>query len=170
MSIKMSYDSVIECVRASSLNFSCQETPYSFYITLRKSFRKASHGHQLHSFPPQQAPQAEQHAQADILKHAYDSIKYDLEDALLENESKDEVIASLNMKLEAIDENALRDSEKIRALTKELEDKESIKIELLKEVNESKCVIACLEHFLDTCDEKAANNFEKREALSKDLV
>jgi hypothetical protein len=89
----------------------------------------------------------------------------------LENESEDEVIASLKMKLEAIDENALRDSEKIMALTKELEDKESIEneLELLKEVNESKCVIACLEHFLDTCDDKAAYDFEKIAALSKDF-
>ena len=169
MFIKISCDSVIECVRASSLNFSCQETPYSFYITLRKSFRKGSHGHQLPSFPPQQAPQAEHHAQAINLKHAYDSIKYDLEDALLENESKDEVITSLKMKLEKLDENALRDCEKIRALTKEVEDKTLIENELLKEVDESKCVIACLEHFLDTCDEKAADDFEKIEALGKDL-
>ena len=50
-----------------------------------------------------------------------------------------------------------------------LVNKESIENELLKEVNESKCVIACLEHFLDTCDDKAANDFEKIEALSKDL-
>ena len=80
--LKMSCDSVIDSVRASSLNFSCQETPFSFYITLRKSFRKASHVRQLPRFPAQQAPQAEQHAQANNLKHAYDSIKYDLEDAL----------------------------------------------------------------------------------------
>ena len=34
-------DFLIHKIRDSGLNFSCQETPYSFYITLRKSFIKS---------------------------------------------------------------------------------------------------------------------------------
>ena len=34
-------DFLVHKIRASGLNFSCQETPYSFYITLRKSFTKS---------------------------------------------------------------------------------------------------------------------------------
>ena len=167
--LKRSCDSVIDSVRTSSLNFSCQETPFSFYITLRKSFRKASHGQQLPRFPPQQAHQAEQLAQANYLRNAYNRIKYDLEDALMENESKNEVIASLETKLENSYEKAVRDSEKIEALSKELEGKEVVENKLVKETNESKSVIACLEHFLETCDEKAANDFKKIKSLTKDL-
>ena len=87
----------------------------------------------------------------------------------MENESKNEVISSLVMKLEKSYENAGRDSEKIEALTKELQGKELVENKLVKEVKESKSVIACLEHFLETCDEKAANDFKKIESLTKDL-
>ena len=38
-----SCDSVINSVRASSLNFSIQETPYSLFLTIRKSFLKSTH-------------------------------------------------------------------------------------------------------------------------------
>ena len=38
-------DFLVHKIRASGLNFSCQETPYSFYITLRKSFTKSRLSH-----------------------------------------------------------------------------------------------------------------------------
>ena len=41
-SVKTSCDFIINSVRDSSLNFSLQETPYSLYLTIRKTFSKAS--------------------------------------------------------------------------------------------------------------------------------
>ena len=37
MAMFPTYDRIINCVRSSNLNFACQETPYSLYITIRKS-------------------------------------------------------------------------------------------------------------------------------------
>ena len=41
-SVKTSCDFIINSVRDSSLNCSLQETPYSLYLTIRKTFSKAS--------------------------------------------------------------------------------------------------------------------------------
>ena len=115
--LKISCDSVINSVRASSLNFSCQEKPFPFNITIRKSSRKASHCQQIPRFPLQQAHQAEQLAQANEnanrLSVAYSRLKYDLEDANNENESNKEFIASLEFKLEKSDKQAVKDLPKI---------------------------------------------------------
>ena len=40
--ITISCENVLESVRCSNLNFSCKETPYSLYITIRKSLTKGS--------------------------------------------------------------------------------------------------------------------------------
>ena len=40
--ITISCEHVMESVRSSNLNFSCKETPYSLYITIRKSLTKVS--------------------------------------------------------------------------------------------------------------------------------
>ena len=37
MAIFSTYDRIMNCVRSSNLNFACQETPYSLYLTIRKS-------------------------------------------------------------------------------------------------------------------------------------
>ena len=41
-SIQKSCDLVLASVRSSSLNYSSQETPFSIYLTIRKSFSKAT--------------------------------------------------------------------------------------------------------------------------------
>ena len=42
ISVKNSCDFIINSVRNSALNFSSQETPYSLYLTIRKSFVKST--------------------------------------------------------------------------------------------------------------------------------
>ena len=37
MAMFSTYDRIMNCVRSSNLNFACQETPYSLYLTIRKS-------------------------------------------------------------------------------------------------------------------------------------
>ena len=41
ISVQNSCDFIINSVRNSSLNFSSQETPYSLYLTIRKSFAES---------------------------------------------------------------------------------------------------------------------------------
>ena len=54
LSIKTSCDFVITSVRDSLLNYSIQETPYSLYLTIRKSFaRSANLEHCLSNLGPQ---------------------------------------------------------------------------------------------------------------------
>ena len=38
--IQSSCDTILHSVRSSNLNFSCQETPFSMYLTVRKSLSK----------------------------------------------------------------------------------------------------------------------------------
>ena len=40
-------DNILDSVRRSNLNFVCQETPYSVYLTIRKSWRKHKQVQQL---------------------------------------------------------------------------------------------------------------------------
>ena len=42
LSVKNSCDSILKSVRKSCLNFSMQETPFSIYITVRKSLLKVN--------------------------------------------------------------------------------------------------------------------------------
>ena len=41
--IAMSCDEILNSVRSTNLNFSCQETPFSLYLTIRKSLVKFNH-------------------------------------------------------------------------------------------------------------------------------
>ena len=43
MAMFPAYDNIMNCVRSSNLNFACQETPYSLYLTIRKSKVKKTH-------------------------------------------------------------------------------------------------------------------------------
>ena len=49
--IAISCDEILNSVRSTNLNFSCQETPFSLYLTIRKSLVKFNHAYK----PPAQA-------------------------------------------------------------------------------------------------------------------
>ena len=49
-SVSESSSSILKSIRSSNLNYSCTETPYSLYITVRKSWSRQHH-------PPQVAHQ-----------------------------------------------------------------------------------------------------------------
>ena len=51
-SVQKSCDLVIESVRASSLNYNLQETPYSIYLSIRKSSLK-----RIPTVDPEKVPQ-----------------------------------------------------------------------------------------------------------------
>ena len=48
-------ETILQTVRSSLLNFSCQATPYSVYLTIRKSFAKNMPGELRSASPPQQS-------------------------------------------------------------------------------------------------------------------
>ena len=49
-SVQNSCDVILNSVRASFLNYSCSETPYSLYLTIRKSWVKTSSVSDNHQF------------------------------------------------------------------------------------------------------------------------
>ena len=76
LQINISCDSVLNTVRTSGLNFSCQETPYSLYLTVRESFTQPRYDRQvLH--PDSNHHQAEQDAELDRIKSQYEKILED---------------------------------------------------------------------------------------------
>ena len=105
--VNISCDSVLNSVRTSGLNYSCQETPYSLYLTLRKSFTQPRH---VHHVPQPDHHQVEQNAELDKIRYqyekiledykhlerAYNNVKDDLEDAIAENQSNHKVIANMS--------------------------------------------------------------------------
>ena len=109
-SIDSTCNSLVNHIRASGLNFSCQETPFSLYITIRKSFTR-NRKEQLASKPlnislddselqhPHDA--AQKHHSIKVLvekKHLEDTLnttKQDLQSALKECEVREEVIEEL---------------------------------------------------------------------------
>ena len=111
LQVNIKCDSVLNTVRTSGLNFSCQETPYSLYLTLRKSFTQPRYDHQV---PHPNHHQAEQDAELDRIKSqyekiledykhlelAYNYVKGDFEDAIAETQSNYRVIANLNETIE----------------------------------------------------------------------
>ena len=65
-SIGSTCNSLLEHIRDSGLKFSCQETPFLLYITVRKSFSKIKTRNL--SFNPNDAP-VQQHSDIDDLRH-----------------------------------------------------------------------------------------------------
>ena len=74
-------DDILNSVRKSNLNFVCQETPYSVFLTIRKSWKKHQPVQQLNNEHKQQVPvsvsQVENNAKDQKIKH----LECQLEDA-----------------------------------------------------------------------------------------
>ena len=97
-------NSLLQNIRTSGLNFNCQETPFSIYVTLRKSFVQPRTN--TKSFPDFKPVVVQEHFTTDSQfsevkvehkKQAYDNVKNDLEDAIDELETKNKVIEDLEI-------------------------------------------------------------------------
>ena len=154
--LKLSYESVLNSVRSSSLNFTCQETPYSFYITLRKSFTKSWNQNQPHqSHPPFQTLHVDQKLQQDyrILQQSYNRIKDDLEDSIFENESNHKLIDDLRVKLKISEEKDSENAKKSDALKKSIVTaQKELKLEKERKEKPKKCDSAKVAHEFNKSD------------------
>lgn len=113
--IKRSCDLVINSVRNSSLNYSLQETPYSIYITLRKSCVKTctlSKSDQLlpncttnqsHEFKDENQVN-EVKDKLKSLEEANSTLQYKYEEAVNDSEISYKQIKALEIKLEEVRE------------------------------------------------------------------
>ena len=80
--IAISCDKILNSVRSTNLNFSCQETPFSLYLTIRKSLVKFNNPHK----PPAQANVVDNDGASDNLAIVEENIALKNNLKRLENE------------------------------------------------------------------------------------
>ena len=97
IALQTSCNSILNNVRNSSLNYALHETPFSIYITLRKTEVKFKDTSNIYSVPVKSE-------NASVDNKAYHAVKDDLVDALKELEAKCEHIKRLENSLENYDE------------------------------------------------------------------
>ena len=78
-SVQSSCDFVLYSVRTSGLNFTCQETPYSIFLTLRKTFTKFRNPVKTKENIVFNVKQEQNDAAYDNLKHDYEAVVADSE-------------------------------------------------------------------------------------------
>ena len=101
---QQSCDLILQQIRTSHLNFAIQETPYSIFLTIRKSFTKSFQNHVLQN-------------QADPNSEKVSELKSDLENLLDENKSlvtKIEVLEASKISLSKTYEEEVAGSETLK--------------------------------------------------------
>ena len=101
--IHNSYNSVLDNLRSSHLNFGISETPFSIYITIRKSLKKSSFtkfSSQVPSKLVQDVPVSKIKSRCKFLEDANEALKIDLDYAVTENEAHVKTICDLETKVE----------------------------------------------------------------------
>ena len=157
-------NSLLQNIRTSGLNFNCQETPFSIYVTVRKSFVQPRTN--TKSFPDFKPVVVQEHFTTDSklsevkvehknLKQAYDNVKNDLEDAIDELETKNKVIEDL----EIVNANQSNMIEKLEAYIKNLRND--------KKVNENENETYSIEN--KTIKKEISEMNDKTKATTKEL-
>ena len=111
--VQDSYCSILKTIRSSPLNFALQETPYSIQITIRKSLRNGlNFESSSFSSPQHDSSQTSLHklqeenstlfSRCKSFEKDYVQLKAELEDNVLEIETKNEGIRSLESRIEIL--------------------------------------------------------------------
>ena len=110
MAVNETFSSIISEIQLSNLNFSVQITPFSAYITLKKSVIKDQNGNHAFPSPPilfllQQAQKtiSELQEENDLLKIRSDAAENNYENLANENAALVEAIAKFNNNIAASD-------------------------------------------------------------------
>ena len=145
-------DMLIASLRESNLNFLVQETPFSAFITIRKTFCRGAYKSVKNPLPEVNAVELKN------LKHENEVLKNALEDKELQLESYKEASCVLKNRLERVEHEILKHS-------KEAKIKEE---KLVDEISELKSEISSLKSKnIDAAKtikahEKSNNNLEKK--------
>ena len=135
--VQSSCDFLLYSVRNSGLNFTSQETPFSIFLTLRKSFVK--------SFQPQIKSEENKLFVKNLkaenleevnkkLEEALKNLKNDYEDAVADSEAKIKTIEELNNKIDIL-ESKLVKTEATDAKNKAMEAKAKLDKTKTEEIN-----------------------------------
>ena len=173
--VQSSCDFLLYSVRNSGLNFTSQETPFSIFLTLRKSFVK--------SFQPQIKSEENKlfvkNLKAENLKEvnkkleeALKNLKNDYEDAVADSEAKIKTIEELNNKIDIL-ESKLVKTEATDAKNKAMEAKAKLdktKTEEINKLNKTlKHEIEELNKQVKTCSRDLKNSEKDKRDLAHNL-
>ena len=104
--IQDSLNSIMSQIRSTNLNYSIEETPFSTYITLRKSLNKAKWS-RIHPWLNSLKIFPIYWPHCELLEQANDDLKHMFEEGMIEHETKVKVMIGLQDKIKAI--NARRE-------------------------------------------------------------
>ena len=133
LNIKNSFDHIVNSVRDSLLNYSIQETPFSMYLTIRKSFSKAKQFDEVPAFNSIYKHSEELETLRMKLKKSEDSntdLRNKVEESVIELEENYTKINYLNSVIDSSEEKidvkvAQKQVEQIQKLKKDNEGLES---------------------------------------------
>ena len=192
VNIEAKCDLVLNKIRNSGLNFSCQETPYSLFVTLRKSLitpRLPQHflHHKQHDHNQVSEVQHDDIKEKyenlllrhQNLEHSYDRLQNDLENAIEEAATEDKVIKHLrhvveekSATMEILDTKAKNLEDDKRDLVTEVDRLVSVNKGLEKSLAEFKSKNIALKSDLKSLKkekQEAASEFDlKWEALKRE--
>ena len=123
-SLQTSCNLILNTIRSSFLNYAVQETPYSLYVTIRKSEAKVR--------DPENKLKSEDanNIQTSVISHAaFSRLKSDFEDTLAELEAKNEYISKLEAVLANSDEKLSKLEDLDLQFHKVIEENKAIKKE-----------------------------------------
>ena len=105
ISVKDSYSFIVDTVRSSSLNFSIQETPYSLYFTIRKSFvqRPVSSAQMILNSMRETQVNCDVEA-LKVLEDSNNILRNDYEEAIKAREVSHKSVKDLESKVEMLEE------------------------------------------------------------------
>ena len=155
ISVKDSYSFIVDTVRSSSLNFSIQETPYSLYFTIRKSFvqRPVSSSQMISKYMPETQVNCDMEQlkkKLKVLEDKNNMLRNDYEEEINNSEVSHKSVKDLERKVEMLEEN-------LKKVKEENEQKDN-KINELKSTNNT----------LENDIEAAEKNWKKSNKLLKE--
>ena len=145
INIDSSCDSILQKIRKSGLNFSCQETPFSIYVTVRKSwtkqFRSCTQDPEHHAGPVQP-----DHLLQEVSHSKYEDLFSKYERLLIEKNNVEEAFIHSEQNLE----NTIEESERSERVIEELSDTISIQCDqiqtlMLKVIDEERKNVIAVE-------------------------
>ena len=128
--IRSACTSITNQVRSSSLNFSIQETPFSLYLTVRKSISKSSQIASPRSNSPSEEPEKvvkDLKTKSDSLEKENNELKASLEETLIVSEEQSKYHEGLESKIQILHEKLAKAEAQANRVTKDEVNTEAIR-------------------------------------------
>ena len=164
LSIQNLCDNILNSVRTSNLNYVCQETPYSIYLTIRKSWRKHQQVQQ------EELPKSAFKDEID-LKDEKNDLKNELDDLKAKLQASKHVEDDLSDKLDAAVVEVSRLNKEVEKLIKKNEEVKILKKAMQASKEDDEKIRCDLKKFKEivSSKEKEIKRLEEQSQLEKTL-